>query len=36
LFQLKLSLPASISPKEEKEAAEGILQLWLRAITGTL
>jgi AcrR family transcriptional regulator len=36
LFQLKLSLPASVSAKEEKETVEGILQLWLRALSGAL
>jgi AcrR family transcriptional regulator len=32
LFQLKLSLP-SVSTKEEKETVDGMLQLWMKAVS---
>ncbi|MBZ5526140.1 MAG: TetR/AcrR family transcriptional regulator [Acidobacteriia bacterium] len=32
LFQLKLSLPSSVTAKQEKEIMESILQFWLNAI----
>ena len=33
LLQLKLSLPASIPSKDEREAVDGLLKFWLRAFS---
>jgi AcrR family transcriptional regulator len=34
LFQLKLSLPAAVPAKQQKEMMESVLRFWLDAVTG--